>query len=91
MTAPVRRRRYSGRRQAGFLSRRFDDDLSATRFQTFTIPASVLAGADSWNERTLAIGCARSLAATEQLTVVDVVRADYQDDGAWLVELRIAP
>lgn len=73
-------------------------DDGVTRFVKMTVEAQalakIIAAAQSQTstvllERPTAIDTARAVAKSEGLVVVDVVRADYQDDGDWLVEMRV--
>jgi hypothetical protein len=65
------------------------DGLS--RFETFEIRPEALAGVPAERERPAAVARARELAQGAGFAIVDVVRADYQDGGAWRVELVVVP
>ncbi len=60
-----------------------------SRFETYTVLRASLPPSRLHFERADAITHARVMAMGAGLRVVDVVRADFQDDGDWLVELRV--
>lgn len=63
--------------------------IEGARFETYRVTRDQLPPSRLMHERTDAIQHARGQAIGAGFRVVDLVRADYQDSGDWLVELQV--